>query len=226
MFTPEWHQTLSDATDDLSILVYADRLDETETGDEHYSRNVEFAAILREWINIKTSVRIPFITVQVKEAFISRVEQYNDKYVQDRKITKALDGKVISLAIAGYDLGNAYTFLRTTPDYLSKRPNLLSAEPFRELWLMHRQDSSRENLKQVFTNWRLEKLWVLTLSYFKDERDIIDIVRIMKPLKACKVFSLQGVRDNHGKISSAILASKKFSKGCKITVADKIHVQS
>lgn len=200
----DWRAAVSDTDgQDTPMLVYCDWLE--ENGGE------ELAAILRKWMEVRTSIRT---SSESQDAFDTMIRDYNQYHdfpdVQEVEPRKAwMTGRI----------GGCYTHLHISPDYLRRRPNLLSDQPFRSMTLLANR-VEQEDLDDVLTNWRMVKLWHLDISYFAywghNEQKLIQSIRQMKPLHYLDTLRIRGVRNLDFKISSTLIGLKKVPKGCKI----------
>lgn len=201
-----WSHAVSDTEgDNLPMLAYCDWLEE--------NNGEQLAAILRQWMNIRMPIRMFTESTPPTNAFEEMVVEYN-------KTVDEPEQKVIEARKAWMSgrIGGCYTHLHITPEYLRRRPNLLSDQPFRSMTLLASR-ASQEDLDDVLTNWRMAKLWTLDLSYYAywghNEEKLIQSIRQMKRLYVSEL-RIRGVRNVNFKISSTLIGMKKVCKGCKI----------
>lgn len=85
--------------------------------------------------------------------------------------------------------------------------------------------AERAELFDLFTNWRIEKLWYLDVAHYgwfgQRESNLVDVIRAMKPMKSLKHLVIRGVRNTNFQISGALIGGKKLSKGCEIMIGGK-----
>lgn len=219
----EWRATIADA-DDNAIVPLCDWL--VESGEV---QNEELAAILLEWVNVKTMIRT-FHSVEEFKActdtteFEKKLFDWNLRYFPD--IEPRLIPKSSRDCFMSGRIGDLYTHLSIQPSYFVKCPNLLSGQPIRSMFLMNGR-AERKELFDLFSNWRLEKLWYLDVSYFtwwgQRESNLVDVIRMMKPMKSLKRIMFRGVKNTNYQISASLIGSKKLSKGCEIIVGGKTY---
>jgi hypothetical protein len=217
---PDWKVSINDG-DDTGILIYCDCLDESDESRDH-----ELSSILRQWINTKTIIRT-FSTGELLPNIVSALDMiihnWNKNYAQESP--NQLEEKR-NLCYFNGRLGDAYTTIDITPEYLSQRPNILSAQPIRHM-ILRASRAERAQLFDVFSNWRLQKLWHLDVQYyawFRQESNIVDVIKMMKPMFSLKSIAFRGIRDTNFKVSSTLLSSKKLAKGCTVQIGTKRYV--
>lgn len=230
MIAANWQTSLADA-DDSALSVYCDSL--AESGSEH---DTALETILREWLNTKTNIRTFMSVDAFKEQLTIKdsldplnilIQDFNWKYYPEVPSDYQETYRRHDQCFFNGRIGNIYTNVMITPEYLQKRPNLLSSNLLRSIEFIP-SPAERATWFDVTTNWRLEKFWHVNIGYVSYWRNtqgnFIDFIRNMKPLMSCKSFTIHGIRDTNFKVSSGILGSKKLPKGCQVLIGSKRYV--
>ncbi len=205
----DWQASISDTEgDDTPIRVYADFLD--DYGDFACSK---LAAFLRDWMDNRTIIRTLHSAEDCQTDFEKQLFDLNQEFPAPE--TEIIEARKAWMSAR---IGGCYTHLHATAEYIRKRPNLLSSQPFRSLTLIASR-ATEEDLEEVFTNWRMYKFWSIDMAYYQywggGEEKLLQMIRRMKPL-GCGYLNIRGVRNINFKISSSLIGLKKIPKGCRL----------
>lgn len=193
------------------FLIAADAFEESEL-----ERDRDIGQLLRTYCNIQTYVRMSQpIPTEMAELF----KALNDKFgAEDRRpaadrYTSTYSGK----------LGPYFTILNTWMSDLSSDLEMLSAEPVRDLTVLHCMPGT--NLSLILRNYRIDYMHRLTLRFDRNTRDTLSIAQAIGSLQGSQLNSLTilGVNDRVRSIQAMFMSNRYIRKGCDLMMSNTTY---